>query len=361
LNHEIKTCKEPQSNPFFRKEAFVIPSSKALRIGLFVNLFLACVPSTGFALQSEQDAPETRRIVPIRLGHDEHACEKLKVVLGLEGQIIEPPIVGHGFVVPPQLPNSDVWKDKDAGDVLRVDVKVECDGEIVNLPGVSAAWFQDEWSVGNDYPPFAEKFRPVERGTWLSYLTTGEVQQTVTWADPPEQVLNQLRREQPTASGARARDIAYALAVLQNDYTVNRNYLVDLLDLCDSIPPANVEETEDDEESPCSGPLVDFLANLYWRGDDEIAELLLTQHSPFQSMTNSLASFYADLFRRRPCSFANVLARRTIEQQAEICHLAGDEFGMDPELPEVKDAIEAFRSSSQTIAETCLREFKKGT
>jgi hypothetical protein len=90
----------------------------------------------------------------------------------------------------------------------------------------------------------------------------------VSQPDPPAEMEDSMKKEQPNASGERARNIAYALAVYGFEYERNRDYLLRRLSNCLARPR---ESPENDE---CDGELLDFVTNLYWRGDDSLLAFL---------------------------------------------------------------------------------------
>ena len=188
-------------------------------------------------------------------------CTPFNVDLRLNGKIIRPNRSGQSFEVPTAFrKSSQRWHDNQ-----RVDISLTCNEHIFVFAKQYPAFIRDgDWELGIARPPYSiERFRrtyALEHGAWLSYLLCeGEpgVLTFVSQPDPPADVADAMRIEQPNASGQRKKDIAYALAVFGIEYRTNRDYLLLLLKSCLSRPNG---WPEDDE---CDGELLDFVTNLY--------------------------------------------------------------------------------------------------
>lgn len=211
------------------------------------------------------------------------------------------------------------------------------------------------------HPPYwFEEFRytsTIEHGTWLSYLDS-ECNQcdpgvitSISHRTPPTSVVKLLRDEQTTASGERARDIAYALAVYNVEYRQNRDYILGLLNACLSRPK------ESPEDDVCDHRLLDDITNLYWRGDGTLLPLLLQMADSRKDVIGEIGTFYARLLDRRTAIAVEGLQSLSIAKQQTICQLAGsDDFRLNG--PEFDRVTHQFHSIGGEVADRCLREAK---
>lgn len=277
----------------------------------------------------------------------------LKVDLYSDSHHIVPERIAHGFVVP-----SHFRKQSSAPPPQKeLDVGVIC-GEYSLHFEVNPSWVSaGQWEVGIAYPTYAiERFRRsagLERGAWLSYLISecngcdAGVVTMVAQPYPPAFVLSALQKEQPNASGERARDIAYALAVFNYQYQRNRDYLVSSLNRCLS------RFRESPEDDVCNGELLDFITNLYWRGDDGLLALLLQIVDTRRDIILEIGTFYADLLDRRSAAVLQGLSILPNDKQELICRMAAqDELVMDsPEFERVRNRL---RETHNDVADRCL-------
>lgn len=287
------------------------------------------------------------------------SCDHLKIQLGLDGRSIEPKYTDRGFAIPTIF--SEKASGRSAG--KKVDVSVSCGEYTLIFPKLALTWVSPgSWKVGIVHPPYwFEEFRytsAIEHGAWLSYLDS-ECNQcdpgvitSISHRTPPASVVKILRDEQSTASGERARDIAYALAVYNVEYRQNRDYLLGLLNACLSRP------NESPEDDVCDHRLFDYITNLYWRGDSALLPQLLQMADSRKDVIGEIGTFYANLLDRRTAIMVEGLQSLSIAKQQTVCRLAGeDDFRIDS--PKLKRVAEQLHAASGDVAERCLQEAKK--
>jgi hypothetical protein len=276
------------------------------------------------------------------------------VELRLDGRAIAAERTGGGFLVPAAFNKkpSEWPSDK------TVQVKVICGEYVLNF-NLPPSWVTPgQWEAGIAYPPYwMERFgylRAVEEGTWLSYLESEcdgcdpGVFTTVSHPSPPASFVASLRREQPSSSGERAKDIAYALAVFDAEYHQNRDFLLGRLNACLARPK------ESPEDEMCDGRLLDYVTNLYWRGDSTLLQPLLQLADSRKDVIHEIGRFYADLLDRDTATTIDELKKFVQDKQTLICQLAGeDEYSLDePKLERVTQRLHAIGSET---ANQCLQ------
>jgi hypothetical protein len=284
------------------------------------------------------------------------ACDDLKVELSFGGRRIVPKRIGNGFIVPPEfLKTSAGWPPDQ-----KIDVSIRCGEFALIFPQLHPSWVSPgHWELGIARPPYwIERFRysaALEQGTWLSYLVSEcngcdpGIVTTISHPNPPPSLLKHLRHEQQTASGEGARDIAYSLAVFKAEYRQNRDYLVDLLNACVSRPK------ESPEDDVCNGKLLDYVTNLYWRGDDGLLEPLLQLADSRKDVIDEVGTFYGQLLDRHTAATLQAMQSLSIAKQRTICKLAGeDEFRMD--APKLERVVDRLHAAQDEVAERCLQE-----
>lgn len=89
--------------------------------------------------------------------------QKFKILLYVNGEVIEPPLSRSGFVVPPEVKNSEA-----------VNVRFAAGGYDLFFDSVRASAFETDWVVGVDNAPFDEENasseEPVPPGKDLSEI-----------------------------------------------------------------------------------------------------------------------------------------------------------------------------------------------
>jgi hypothetical protein len=192
----------------------------------------------------------------------------------------------------------------------------------------------------------------IERGAWVSYLgfeKTGDG--VVLWIAHPEPIpgmVEQWLKEQPTAAGERARDIAYALAVSNADYPRNRDYLIRLLGDCLARPKGSPEE------NGCDYELAVDITNLYWRGDKTLLPPLLAVADRRGDVLGSIGTFYADLLDRQPDAALGGLRALDSKRQKVVCELAGEDLRTGSiQMKRVQKSL--FVLPGDEVASRCLK------
>jgi hypothetical protein len=130
--------------------------------------------------------------------------------------------------------------------------------------------------------------------------------------------LEQLQKEQVHASGRRAQEIAFSLAALGANYSVNRNYLVDIFRRCGTPMPGD-----------CDEDTAALLIGLHAAGPPEVLKSLLDAgaRNPDGSLAEILGSFYSEALKDSPRVFVNSLEQMPIASQSKVCSLAGSGDG----------------------------------
>jgi hypothetical protein len=276
------------------------------------------------------------------------------VELRLDGHAIITERTDGGFLVPAAFNKkpSEWPADK------TVQVKVTCGDYVLNFD-LPPSWVSPgQWEAGIAYPPhWMERFgylRAVEEGKWLSYLESEcngcdpGVFTTVSHPSPPASLIESFRREQPNSSGERCRDIAYALAVFDAEYQQNRDFLLHELNTCLARPK---ESSEDDV---CDATLLDYVTNLYWRGDTTLLKPLLQLADSRKDVIHGIGRFYADLLDRHPATTVEELSKLGQDKQRLICQLAGeDEYSLDE--PKLERVVQRLHAIGNETANDCLQ------
>lgn len=281
-------------------------------------------------------------------------CTPFSVELRFDGELIKPNKAGQHFDVPDVFKKpSEQWRDDQ-----HVDISLSCGGQTFVFPKVHPAFIRGgDWELGIARPLYSiERFSrtpELEHGAWASYLIfEGEpgVVTFVSQPEPPAGMADSMRREQPNASGERARNIAYALAVFGFEYERNRDYLLRLLNTCLARPR---ESPETDE---CDGELLDFLTNLYWRGDDSLLAPLLRVADTRRDVIGQIGTFYSDLLDRRGSIGFESIEKLPAERQSLICKLAYDD-DLSINSPKRDRVIALLRRAGDEAATRCSSAF----
>lgn len=286
-------------------------------------------------------------------------CRNLRIVLKLDGRLIVPKPSSHGFLVPSEFDRKpSEWSDKD-----KLDASIACGAYAFDFPSLQPGWVSPgSWEVGAAYPPYwTERFgwtTAIEKGTWLSYLESEcngcdpGVFRTVSHESAPQSVVASFQREQATATGMRARDLGYALAVFNVDYQGNRHYLLQLLHSCLSRP------NESPEDDVCDARLLDYVTNLYWRGDESLLPPLLQVADARRDVIGEIGTFYSNLLERRTADLLGAMRELSPEKQLLICGLAGDDdLGING--PKFDRVARRLKAANNGIGDRCLLEAER--
>jgi hypothetical protein len=287
-------------------------------------------------------------------------CDNFKVELKVGERPIPVSSINQGFFVPPIF--GKLYASPQSRRKGNIDVQINCGEYVLDFPGVYPIFVSSgEWKVGIDYPPFRNAEtgtgKPPESGLWMSSVEWNIdgcepcVVSTVIHPDIPPSVIDRLRKDQPAARGERAMDDAYALAVLQVDYKKNRDYLLDLLGVCLAKPnlPPPLEDVCDSNAG-----LVDYLANLYWRGDSELLTPLMNAADSSSYVMDPVGTFYAELLDRRSADALHVIAGLPVQKQIATCEQAGhDDLSLDP--PKMERVEKQLRADGGAAALRCMQ------
>ena len=307
-------------------------------------------------LASDQD-PE---IVQVTFDDDGTpvGCKTLQVELRFDGRTIKRTYKNGEFTIPAEI--EEVKASGKPAEENTVGLAVECAGHKLRFPHVNVHWLgAGYWKIGVDYPPFLDEFRrtrAIERGAWISYLQFEPrgyhgFEMVLEHPKPPGRLLRRFRKQRPEATGASARDIAFALAVFRYRYEQNRDYLLGLLENC-AREPENAPE-----DDICDMQLLDEVTNLYWRGDSTLLRPLM-QLPASHPATGEIGTFYADALGRNTADFLGTLPDVPVEKQRTICESAGaDEFSMNQ--PAQDRVTERLRAMDDDVAHRCLQELER--
>lgn len=285
-------------------------------------------------------------------------CPNRKVALRLDGSLIVPKPSTHGFWVPEAFRK----KTADWPEGKKVEISINC-GEYRFEFSEHPSWVSaGSWEVGLAYPPgWAERFGwtgATEKGTWISYLEDEcngcdpGVVTTISHPDPPPSLILSLQKEQPRASGERARDIGYALAVFNVEYQRNRDYVMALLTSCLARPK------ESPEDDVCDGRLLDYITNLYWRGDDSLLARLLEIADSRKDVIGEIGTFYSNLLDRRADGVLRAMQVLPSEKQRLVCSLA-EENDLRVGTPKFELVLANLRAANNETGDRCLQEIEK--
>jgi hypothetical protein len=281
------------------------------------------------------------------------SCDHPKIQLRFDGRRIEPKYIDRGFEIPTAFDKeASEWSAEET-----LDVRVSCGKYTMTFPKLYPTWVSPgSWEIGIVHPPYwFEQFRytgAVEHGAWLSYLVRGIGITSISHQTPPASEVKPLRIEQRTASGERARDLAYALAIYNVEYRQNRDYLLGLLNACLSRP------SESAEDEVCDHRLVDYATDLYWRGDNTLLPALLQMADSRKDVIGEIGTFYAQLLDRRAAVAIQELQRLPVAKQKTICQLAGDDdFSID--APRLNRVAHQLHGIDGEVGDRCLREAER--
>ncbi len=319
--------------------------------GCWFSLFLLFVGPVAFGASSHLKAGGQSDVIAVSFQDHgkESQCQGLSVVLLFDGKKMVPEFNGSTFTTP-----SDLQQLNASGGAVskKVRVEVSCNGRTLEFPDVPATWLRSgNWQVGIDYPPFAHftHHATPEKGAWVSYLGFEPdgydgVEMQIAHDEPLPGMVAQLLQEQPTATGERARDVAFALAVLKENYAANRKYLLTSLRACLARPK------DLPDENGCDYELLDYVVNLYWRGDRSLLQPLLQLARFGRDRVDG--TFYADLLEREPETALGGLSALDLDHRRMVCQLAGEDgFSLDgPQFERVQKSLNTSAARRPTAA-----------
>lgn len=282
-------------------------------------------------------------------------CDNLVVELHVGKHLVPVERIDHGFIVPSIF--SRLYASPPSRRKNNIGIHVTCDAYAFDfqdeypvrlLPGV--------WELAIDYPDsWFERSSGAEIGEWVSSIEWAcdecepVVVESQTHSSIPAEVVERLRKEQPAATGTRAMEIAFALAVFGLDRERNRNYLVDLLTVCLSSPDKPAIEGICDHVR-----LTSMIANLYLRGDSELLNPLLKVADSDAYVAEEIGDFYAEMLDRRPAEILRGMESLPIAKKQAVCRLAG-ENEHSVEIPRFQRIAENLRTTGSDLARGCLQ------
>ena len=290
-------------------------------------------------------------------------CDDLRVEQRVDKVVIPAKLVGHGFIVPELF--FHLYANPRSREESNIDIHVRCGGHTLDFPGLNPVQvLPGVWEVGIRYPTswlIDDVESPLlEKADWYSYLATdcndcdpGLITKFAHF-DLPSAFAEDLVKEQPQATGERAMDVAYALAVFNSDYQQNRDYLFSMFEACLSNPSRPVIEDICDDRR-----LYKELANLYWRGDNDLLlPLLRAAEETRAGAVDGAGRFYADLLDRRNAEFLLGLGSLPVENQKTVCKLAGRHELILGSAKEERVAKQ-LRANGGDLALRCLHEIEE--
>ena len=318
-----------------------------IAIGLLLLISISAI--------AQQQKDKSNELISVTFSIDSKpvSCKTLQVRFRFDGLTIVPKIIDSSFVVP------SAFEKKPSPDE-KIDVSVRCGKHTLEFPQIYPAWISSGyWELGIAHPPFwFERFgssAAIEHGTWLSYLEfecsgcDPGVLTTISHSTSLPRLVKLLLREQPSATGERARDIAYTLAVLGSEYRQNRDYLLSLLNACLS------KSTLPAENDVCNARLLEYMTNLYWRGDSELLIPLLQIADDREDTIGQIGYFYGDLLDSRTNVVLQGMVILAAGKQQMVCKLAG-EYDFSINSPKFERVSKRLRAIGNQIAQRCLEE-----
>ena len=109
----------------------------------------------------------------------------------------------------------------------------------------------------------------------------------------------------------------------------------------------------------CDGKLLDYLTNLYWRGDSDLLAPLLQCADSRKDVIEEIGTFYGDLLDRRTAAALRGMREVSIDKQKEICSMAGED-DLSLNAPKLRRVTSRLHAAQDDVAERCLQEAVRG-
>jgi hypothetical protein len=320
--------------------------------------------SVALACGSTARGQASDRLVTVKFVVDGEVqqCYYTKIKLHIGRQLIRPKIIKDGFVAPAVFER--LYAHDQTRRTANIAADITCRDRTLAFDGLYPSWVKPGlWTVGVANPiswPGNWSYA-TQTGVWSSYLVSEcngcdpGVVTVQAQTEIPQAALSRLVVEQPHATDARARDIAFALAVWKYDATGNTNFLKGLFAKC-------LRKSESDpDDDVCDDGLLHELANLYWRGDDNLLPVLLrSAESKSQTASEGIGYFSGDLLERRTVVALTALKDLGPDAQRAVCRIAGeDDFRINS--PKTERVQEQLREVGGEVAERCMAEIKQAT
>jgi hypothetical protein len=319
--------------------------------------------SVALACGSTARGQASDRLVTVKFVVDGEVqqCYYTKIKLHIGRQLIRPKITKGGFSAPAVFDR--LYANGQTRRTANIAADITCRDRTLAFDGLYPSWVKPGlWTVGVANPiswPRDWSYA-TQTGFWSSYLESEcngcdpGVVALQAQTEIPRAALSRLVVEQPHATDARARDIAFALAVWKYDAAGNTELLKGLFASC-------LKKAETDpEDDVCDDALLHELANLYWRGDDKLLPLLLRSAESKSRTAADIGYFSGDLLERRTVVALAALKDLGPDVQRAVCRTAGeDDFRINS--PRTERVQEQLREVGGEVAERCLAEIKRAT
>jgi hypothetical protein len=280
-------------------------------------LILFLLLGTGLAIAQDYPDPSENEIVILWTYHGEpKRCLQSDIRIEQGGHFFQIFRTDHGISLTNEL--KELASQQDG----RMTVHARCDGFLLDFPDVYTTWLKGGWEFGIDFPPYDHDhgLGLPERGTWMSYLDWyyGSIQWTIH-DDPFPGLRDAIANRRPDDSDSEDKYAdAYSKAVLGIEYSKSRDLLLTVFKQCAKRP-------DDFDPYDCSWPLADYLANLYWRGDNDLLLPLFDAAADKPTVLLRIGSFYGQLLARRPAVGVQTLGQISRKERETLCRRAGDE------------------------------------
>jgi hypothetical protein len=170
---------------------------------------------------------------------------------------------------------------------------------------------------------------------------------TVADLKPAERAaaVKELEAAETQATGKRAREIAFLLAALGSNYSLNRD---DLISICAPVPT-----------TACDEDTAALLIALYQSGHFEVLQPLLAMGPRSDAaLAEALGEFYGDLLTKRPLEFLAAIRSMPPGVQNDLCELAGGEDGSGMTPNDFKQVRQELRHIGDGVALRCLQHIE---
>jgi hypothetical protein len=160
--------------------------------------------------------------------------------------------------------------------------------------------------------------------------------------------IRKLKAEQAKATGKRAQQIVFLLAILRSEYDKNCSFLVHALEGCDSRPSHD-----------CDEDTAALVIELFNRGDKKLLQpLMKIGLRSDAALSEILGDFYADTLVQRTSDFLDGIQALPSSTQRAVCFLAGGRDGGGMNSEELSDIRKKLRRINNETALRCLSEIE---
>jgi hypothetical protein len=286
-------------------------------------------------------------------------CDGMNVQLRVGGKLVPVKLVDGGFIVPRQF--DALYRSPETRSKNNISVHVDCGMYPFDFANeYPARLLPGTWHLGVSYPDSwfdasLLESRNSEAGQWLTSIDwecnicEPVLTETQAHFDVPNDISQRFQEEQPRATGERAMAIAFALAVFDVDMERNRDYLLDLFNVCLASPSKPAIEGICDATR-----LASMLANLCQRGDRSLLRPLMEAAESPAYAADELSYFYADSLERRQTELVLALGDLPISNQKKVCAEAQkDGFRLDG--PQRDRVVKQLVANGGEVAVRCLQ------